>query len=83
MHSGKITVLFIVPGSGDLFYCGNCIRDNLYANALRKAGHNVIIMPLYLPLTFNAFQADTPLFFPATSYFTALKFFRKRQARKI
>lgn len=77
MHSGKITVLFIVPGSGDLFYCGNCIRDNLYANALRKSEHNVIIMPLYLPLTFNTFKADTPLFFPATSYFTALKFFRK------
>ena len=43
-------ILFIVPGSGDSFYCGNCFRDNLQASALRKAGHEVIVMPLYLPL---------------------------------
>ena len=43
-------ILFIIPGSGDSFYCGNCFRDNLLANALRKAGHEVIIMPLYTRL---------------------------------
>jgi len=70
-------ILFIIPGSGDSFYCGNCFRDNLQASALRKAGHEVIIMPLYLPLKFESFQADTPLFFPATSYYVAQKFFGK------
>lgn len=35
-------------------------------------------MPLYLPLTDQAFQADTPLFFPATSYYVAQKLFRKK-----
>jgi glycosyltransferase involved in cell wall biosynthesis len=34
-------------------------------------------MPLYLPLTDKSFLADTPLFFPATSYFVAQKFFKK------
>jgi glycosyltransferase involved in cell wall biosynthesis len=34
-------------------------------------------MPLYLPLTDQSFRADTPLFFPATSYYVAQKFFRK------
>lgn len=53
-------ILFIVPGSGDSFYCGNCFRDNLQASALRKAGHEVIVMPLYLPLRHRSFQADTP-----------------------
>ncbi len=72
-------VLFIVPGSGDSFYCGNCFRDNLQANALRKAGHDVIVMPLYLPLRFPSFQADTPLFFPATTFYTAQKFFGNRK----
>jgi glycosyltransferase involved in cell wall biosynthesis len=71
-------ILFIVPGAGDSFYCGNCFRDNLHANALRNAGHEVIIMPLYLPLKDQSFLADTPLFFPATSYYVSQKFFKKR-----
>ena len=70
-------ILFIVPGSGDSFYCGNCFRDNLQANALRKAGHDVIIMPLYLPIKHPSFQADTPLFFPATTFYAAEKYFKK------
>ena len=72
-------ILFITPGSGDSFYCGNCFRDNLQASALRNAGHNVIIMPLYLPLKQESFRADTPLFFPATTYYVAQKFFGKRK----
>ena len=70
-------ILFIVPGSGDSFYCGNCFRDNLQANALRKAGHDVVIMPLYLPFKYPSFKADTPLFFPATTFYAAEKFFNK------
>ena len=70
-------ILFIVPGSGDSFYCGNCFRDNLQANALRKAGHEVVVMPLYLPFKYPSFQADTPLFFPATTFYAAEKFFKK------
>ena len=70
-------ILLIIPGSGDTFYCGNCFRDNLYAQALRNAGHEVVIMPLYLPLTDKSFRADTPLFFPATSYFVSQKIFGK------
>ena len=75
-------ILFITPGSGDSFYCGNCFRDNLQASALRNAGHDVIIMPLYLPLKHESFQADTPLFFPATTYYLAQKFFGKRKMPK-
>ena len=75
-------ILFITPGSGDTFYCGNCFRDNLQAAALRRAGHDVIIMPLYLPLKHKSFQADTPLFFPATTYYAAQKFFGKRKMPK-
>lgn len=72
-------ILFIMPGSGDTFYCGNCFRDNLQASALRQAGQDVIIMPLYLPLKYASFKADTPLFFPATTYYTAQLFFGKRK----
>jgi len=73
----SLKVLLIVPGSGDSFYCGNCFRDNLYAQALRRAGHEVVVMPIYLPLTFSSFTGNTPLFFPATSYFVAQKYFTK------
>ena len=75
-------ILFIIPGSGDSFYCGNCFRDNLQAAALRQAGHEVVVMPLYLPLTDKAFQADTPLFFPATTFYVANSFFRNRKMPK-
>ena len=70
-------ILLIIPGSGDTFYCSNCFRDNLYAQALRNAGQEVVIMPLYLPLTAQSFRADTPLFFSATSYYIAQKYFGK------
>ena len=75
-------ILFIIPGSGDSFYCGNCFRDSLQAAALRRAGHEVVVMPLYLPLTDEAFQADTPLFFPATTFYVASNFFRNRRMPK-
>lgn len=71
--------LFILPGSGDSFYCGNCFRDNLQALALRKAGHEVVIMPLYLPLKQASFQGDVPLFFPATTYYVEQKMFGNRR----
>ncbi|MCL2416389.1 MAG: glycosyltransferase family 4 protein [Bacteroidales bacterium] len=70
-------ILLIVPGAGDTFFCGNCFRDNLYAQALQNAGHDVSIMPLYLPLTAESWKSSTPLFFPAISYYVAQKFFKK------
>jgi len=75
-------ILFITPGAGDSFYCGNCFRDNLQASALRKAGHDVIIMPLYLPLKHESFHADSPLFFPATTYYMAQRFFGNKKMPK-
>ena len=72
-------VLFILPGAGDSFYCGNCFRDNLQALALRKAGHEVIIMPLYLPLRQGSLQGGSPLFFPATTYYVEQKLFGNRK----
>ena len=46
-------------------YCGNCFRDNALVAALRQAGHEVTMVPLYLPLTLDEEnQSDgTPIFF--------------------
>ncbi|MDR2496899.1 MAG: glycosyltransferase family 4 protein [Tannerellaceae bacterium] len=71
-------ILFIVPGSGDAFYCGNCFRDNLHASSLRKAGHEVVVMPLYLPLDPDSFRADAPLFFPAISLYVSQKYYSRK-----
>lgn len=43
-------ILQIVPGSGGGFYCQNCQRDLDLVTALRRQGHDVTLMPLYLPL---------------------------------
>ncbi|MBO7552794.1 MAG: glycosyltransferase family 4 protein [Bacteroidaceae bacterium] len=71
-------IVFIITSSGDAYYCGNCFRDNLMAQAMKRAGHQVVIMPIYLPLRQKEFQADTRLFFPATSYYVGQKFFKDK-----
>ncbi len=46
-------------------YCGGCLRDNALVGALRKLGHEVLMVPLYLPLTLDEADqsAGTPIFF--------------------
>src|SRR5574340_1735754 len=58
-------IVWIIPGSGDSFYCENCLRDLAMAQALRKAGHDVLGVPLYLPPLGKAprLLGLTPIFF--------------------
>lgn len=42
-------VIHLTPGTGN-FHCGSCLRDNHLVKALRKAGHEAVMVPLYLPL---------------------------------
>ena len=43
-------IVYILPGSGGTFYCENCVRDVALVKALRERGHDVIMVPLYLPI---------------------------------
>jgi glycosyltransferase involved in cell wall biosynthesis len=56
--------VFLTPGTGN-FHCGNCIRDNSLALALRRNGHEVLMVPLYLPMVTDRASAaeETPIFF--------------------
>ena len=56
-------------------YCGNCFRDNALVAALRRAGHDVAMIPLYLPLTLDEEDqsADTPIFFGGISVYLEQK----------
>lgn len=58
-------IVQITPGSGDNFYCENCLRDIALVKTLRKLGHDVLMVPLYLPLKVAESERliDTPIFF--------------------
>ncbi len=57
-------ILFLTPGTGS-FYCGTCLRDNALASALRKQGHDALMIPLYLPPTLDEenVSPEVPLFY--------------------
>ena len=63
-------IVQITPGAGKM-YCGNCFRDNALVAALRKAGHEVTMVPLYLPLTLDEEDqsGETPIFFNGVNVF--------------
>ena len=58
-------VAYVVPGSGGTFYCENCVRDTGAVAALRERGHDVVMIPMYLPLFTDEPQitGPAPLFF--------------------
>ena len=43
-----MNVIQITPGTGN-FHCGSCMRDAALVMALRRLGHDVRCVPLYLP----------------------------------
>jgi glycosyltransferase involved in cell wall biosynthesis len=59
-----MNIVQITPGAGAM-YCGNCFRDNALVASLRQMGHDVTMVPLYLPLTLDEEDqsAGTPIFF--------------------
>lgn len=64
-------VAYIFPGSGGTFYCSTCIRDAFLVPALRDIGHDVVIVPLYLPLFGHEdlCRADVPIFYGAVNVY--------------
>ncbi|MHC4703238.1 MAG: glycosyltransferase family 4 protein [Planctomycetota bacterium] len=74
-------IVQLTPGTGDTFYCDNCLRDVALARALRKHGHDVLMIPMYLPVQFGAddLVGDVPIFFGGVNVYLQQKsgFFRK------
>lgn len=69
-----MTIVQITPGAGAM-YCGNCLRDNALVAELRRQGHDVTMVPLYLPLTLDEEDqsAGTPVFFGGISVYLEQK----------
>lgn len=59
-----MNLIQITPGAGGM-YCGNCFRDNALVSALRRQGHETVMVPLYLPMTLDesSTTGQTPTFF--------------------
>ena len=73
-------IVQLIPGSGNTFYCENCIRDNELAQQLRHLGHDVIIAPMYLPtLADPEMKSGAPIFFGGINVYLQQKLglFRK------
>lgn len=51
--------LLLTPGTGH-FYCGSCLRDDALGRALRAAGHDVEVVPLYLPMVLERDDGHEP-----------------------
>ncbi len=76
-----MNIMHIIPGSGGSFYCGNCLRDSKYVEALRESDHKVIKIPMYLPLFADEhdLNREVPVFYGAISIYLKQQFplFRK------
>ena len=74
-------IVQICPGSGDNFYCENCLRDAALVKAMRRLGHDVLMVPLYLPLQTDKIEplSNAPIFFGGINVYLQQKFalFRK------
>ncbi|HON93121.1 MAG TPA: glycosyltransferase family 4 protein [Sedimentisphaerales bacterium] len=74
-------IIQICPGSGDNFYCENCLRDAALVKAVRNLGHDVLMVPLYLPLQADKVEqvSNAPIFFGGVNVYLQqkLSIFRK------
>ena len=76
-----MNIVHITPSAGDSFYCENCLRDAALIKAIMKAGHDVLSVPLYLPLSVDESDSVTkaPIFFGGINVYLQQKssFFQK------
>jgi glycosyltransferase involved in cell wall biosynthesis len=74
-----VRIVHITAGAGGM-YCGICLRDNRLVATLKRMGHDVLMVPLYLPLTLDETDqsAGTPIFFSGINVYLEQKssFFR-------
>ena len=70
-----MNLAFLTPGTGS-YYCGACMRDNALAKSLHAAGHQVSLLPMYLPLQLDEekhAQPGNPIFFGGINVFLQQK----------
>ena len=75
-------IMHLIPGTGN-FYCGSCLRDNALVRGLRARGHDVVMVPLYLPVVTEepSESAGVPIFLGGINVFLEQRFPRFAGAR--
>ncbi len=73
-------LVHLTAGTGS-FFCGTCLRDHALVKALRRLGHDALMVPLYLPLVLDdsGRRGESPLFFGGINVYLQQKsaFFRR------
>jgi len=76
-----MNIVQITPSAGDSFYCENCLRDAALVKAMIELEHEVLMVPLYLPLSLGEppEQNMSPIFFGGLNVYLQqkLSLFRK------
>ncbi len=64
-------IVYVTPGSGGIFYCQNCFRDSELLKSLFALGHEVIKVPMYLPVNLDNASGvvAAPVFFGAINIY--------------
>lgn len=66
-------IIQLTPGSGD-FYCENCLRDHALVTAMRRQGHDALMLPLYLPI-----RTDVPVEAPRRIFFGGINVYLQQR----
>ncbi len=74
-------IIQLAPGSGDNFYCENCLRDLALVRVFQQAGHDIMMVPMYLPINPGPqpFPSQAPIFYGGLNVYLQqkLRLFRK------
>ena len=63
MCQQSLKIVSLTPGAGGSI-CGSCLNDNMLAAAMQREGHDVVLVPLYTPITTDEENmSSAPLFF--------------------
>jgi len=68
-------IVQLTPGTSGRITCENCMRDNGLAKALHLMNHDILVVPVYLPLEIDETNgyAKGPLFFGGINVFLQQK----------
>ena len=67
-------IAFITAGAAGM-YCGSCMRDNTLVTALRRLGHDALLIPAYMPITVDEPDASQKrVFFGGINIYLEQKF---------
>jgi len=68
-------IIQLTPGSGDNFYCENCLRDLSLVRAFQRADHEITMVPMYLPINPGPqpFPSQAPIFFGGVNVYLQQK----------